>query len=90
MLVIRMYCEADASIESVRMPMLCKRRLVFLEVVRKSVPCVLYETVRMKMTRMTMCVMCHCKMYATWLEGRGPYNAPLFNLPILPEQKWAG
>ena len=22
--------------------------------------------------------------------GRGPYNAPLFNLPILPEQKMCG
>ena len=50
---------------------------------------------------MTICVMCHCKMRATChckmrvtvrcvsrvLGGRGPYNAPLFNLPILPEKK---
>ena len=42
-----------------------KCRLIFLEVVRKSVPCVLYRKIRMRVTRMTMCVMCHCKMRAT-------------------------
>ena len=51
-----------------------KCRLIFLEVVRKSVPCVLYEKVRMKMTRMTMRATCHSKMRATRLGGRGPYN----------------
>ena len=24
------------------------------------------------------------------IRGKGPYNAPLFNLPILPEQKMGG
>ena len=45
----------------------------------------------MRVTRITMrdckmSAMCHCKMRATCLGGKGPYNAPLFNLPILPEQ----
>ena len=63
MLVIRMYCGADALMEAVRMSMLCKRRLLFLEAVRiKSAPCVLYKKIRMRMTRMTMRVMCYCKM----------------------------
>ena len=34
MLVIRMYCGADAFMEAVRMPMLCERRLLFFEAVR--------------------------------------------------------
>ena len=34
MLVIRMYCGADTFMEAVRMSMLCKRRLLFLEAVR--------------------------------------------------------
>ena len=34
MLVIRMYCGADVFMEAVRMPMLCKRRLLFLEAVQ--------------------------------------------------------
>ena len=42
-----------------------KCRLIFLEVVRKSVPCVLYRKIRMRVTRMTISVMCHCKMRAT-------------------------
>ena len=42
-----------------------KRCLIFLEVVRKSVSCVLYRKIRMRVTRMTMHVMCHCKMRAT-------------------------
>ena len=92
MLVIRIYCGADAFMEAVRMSLLCKRRLLFLEAVRmgKSASCVLYRKIRMRVTQMTMRATCHCKMRATCLEGRGPYNAPLFNLPILPEQKWAG
>ena len=91
MLVIRMYCGADVFMEAVRIPMLCKRRLLFLEAVRiKSATCVLYRKIRMRVTRMTMHAMCHCKMRATYLAGRGPYNAPLFNLPILPEKKWVG
>ena len=66
MLVIRMYCGADAFMESVRMSMLCKRRLLFLEAVRiKSAPCVLYRKIWMRVTRMTMRTMCHCKMRAT-------------------------
>ena len=74
MLVIRMYCGADAFMEAVRMSMLCKRRLLFLEAVRiKSAPCVLYRKIRMRMTRMTMRVMCHCKMRAMcFLEGGVP------------------
>ena len=32
--VIRMYCGADAFMEAVRMLMLCKRRLLFLEAVQ--------------------------------------------------------
>ena len=72
MLVIRVYCGADALMEAVRMSMLCKRRLLFLEVVRiQSAPCVLYRKIRMRMTRMsmrarmTMRAMCYCKMRAT-------------------------
>ena len=45
--------------------------LIFLEVVRKSVPCVLYRKIRMRVTRMTMRVMCHCKMRATCSRREG-------------------
>ena len=76
MLVIRMYCGADSFMEAILMSMLCKRRLLFLEAVRiKSVSCVLYRKIRMRVTRMrvtrmrvtrmTMRVMCHCKMRVT-------------------------
>ena len=41
-----------------------KCRLIFLEVVRKNVSCVLYRKIRMRVTRMTMRVMCHRKMHA--------------------------
>ena len=72
MLVIRMYCGADALMEVVRMSMLCKRPLLFLEAVRiKSAPCVLYRKVRMRMTRMTMRARCHCKMRATCSRREG-------------------
>ena len=78
MLVIRMYCGADALMEAVRMSMLCKRRLLFLEAVRiKSAPYVLYRKIQMRVTRMTMRAMCHYKMRATYLGGRGPYNYQL-------------
>ena len=50
----------------------------------------IFREVRVTTIRLIMRVMCHCEMRATCLGGRGPYNAPLFNLPILPEQKWAG
>ena len=36
------------------------------------------------MLRVTM------RCVARVLRRRGPYNAPLFNLPILPEQKMGG
>ena len=45
--------------------------LVFLEVVRKSVPCALYREIRMRVTRMTMRAMCHCKMRATCSRREG-------------------
>ena len=32
----------------------------------------------MRVTRMTMRAMCHCKMRATYLEERGPYIGKLF------------
>ena len=67
MLVIRMYCGAGALMEAVRMSMLCKCRLFFFKVIRiKSAPCVLYRKIWMRMTRMTMRAMCHCKMRATY------------------------
>ncbi|RVW86045.1 hypothetical protein CK203_041501 [Vitis vinifera] len=67
MLVIRMYCGADIFMEVVRMPMLCKRRLLFLEAVRiyKVASYVFYRKVRMRVTRMTMRAMCHCNIRAT-------------------------
>ena len=48
-----------------------KCRLIFLEVVRKSVPCVLYRKIRMRVTRMTMRAMCHYKMRATCSRREG-------------------
>ena len=63
-----------------------KCRLIFLEVVWKSVPCVLYRKIRMRVTRMTMRAMCHCKMRATCSRREGSLQCPFFNLPILPEQ----
>ena len=69
MLSIRMYCEADALMEAVRMSMLCKRCLLFLEAVRmgKAHHVCFYRKIRMRVTRMTMCATCHCEMHATCL-----------------------
>ena len=50
----------------------------------------IFKEIRVMTIRLIMRAMCHCEMRATCLGGRGPYNAPLFNLPILPEQEWAG
>ena len=56
-----------------------KCRLIFLEVVRKSVPCVLYRKIRMRVTRMTMRAICHCKMRATCSRREGSLQEPLTN-----------
>ncbi|RVW75323.1 hypothetical protein CK203_052930 [Vitis vinifera] len=60
-LVIRMYCGADALMEAVRMSMLCKRRLLFLEAVRmgKARHVCFIGKIRMRVTRMIMCATCH-------------------------------
>ena len=42
-----------------------KCRLIFLEVVQKNVSCVLCRKIWMRVTQMTISVMCHCKMRAT-------------------------
>ena len=102
MLVIRMYYGADAFMEVVRMSMLCKRRLLFLEAVRiKSAPCVLYRKIRRRVTRMTMRAMCHYKMRAMCLseggvpatclsEGGVPTMPPFLTCLFCLRKKWAG
>ena len=86
MLVIRMYCESRPDVYAY------KCRLPFLEAVRirEARPVYLigksgwvspgWECVSRVIRRCVPRV----------IRGRGPYNAPLFNLPILPEQKMGG
>ena len=46
--------------------MLYKRRLLSLKQSGwKLALCVLYRKIRMRVTRMTMCATCHCKMHVT-------------------------
>ena len=59
-----------------------KYRLIFLEVVRKSVPCVLHRKILMRVTRMTISVMCHCKMRATCSRREGSLQLGLGNLNV--------
>ena len=72
-----------------------KCRLIFLEVVRKSMACVLYRKIRMRVTRMTMRAMCHCKMRATCSRREGslqslllvPITTNTYISPSLPTSK---
>ena len=85
MLVIRMYCGADAFIKTVRMLTLCKRRLLFLEAVRMGRArrvCFMGRS-GWGWPRWQMGVVCHCQMRATCLGGRGPYKVVIFQFSLL-------